>query len=144
MWLTHHLYRTVLRERVFPHFNILFLHNKNVQKIGACASASSSDHPGTRRTRRNHVGACGGEGQQKLLHVFIAILVTQIARTTCSFTIYCYWCHPRCFTQLPTQRSSRQTLEQKLCLNIQVKKRKYLMCYRNMILFIFSNSEEAN
>lgn len=75
-----------------------------------------------------------------LAHGHCAISVTQIVETTCSLTIY-----PVCFPQLPTQRSSRQNLEQKLCLHTQVKKKKVKMLnvlLKYDIVYIFKPEEK--
>lgn len=48
--------------------------------------------------------------------------------TTCSHPIYYYYLYPICFSQLPAHGSSRQNLQQKLCLNTRVKKSQNIWC----------------
>lgn len=72
-------------------------------------------------SRRKQCG-CLVRRVSRCSHTFHHVIwVTWIVKTTCSFTIYYHYFYPICFTQLPTHGSSRQNLEQKLCLNTSIK-----------------------
>lgn len=68
------------------------------------------------------MGVGRGRSAEVPPHFHCGPLVTRIVGTTCSFPIYYYCFYPIRFTHLPARGSSRQNLEQKLCLDTCVKK----------------------